>query len=70
MLSLCLSLILGNGKQPITLLEFPALCGRNLLVDPGKLGDRFHKSLIFNSTGCNLVLHQSNKESGFFVREQ
>lgn len=69
MLSLCLSLILGNGKQPISLLEFPALCGRNL-VDPGKLGDRFHKSLIFNSTGCNLVPHQSNKESGFFVRGQ
>ena len=70
MLRLCLGLILGNGKQPITLLEFTALFSRNLLVDPGKPSDSFHKSLIFNSTGCNLVLHQSDKESGFFVREQ
>ena len=52
---------------PITLLEFTALFSRNLLVDPGKPSDRFHKSLIFNS---NLVLHQSDKESDFFVREQ
>ena len=66
MLHLCLGLILGNGKQPIILLEFPALFSRNLFVDPGKPSD----SLIFNSTGCNLVLHQSDKESGFFVREE